>query len=102
MPDDKREAVKALSEAFDMSLRRACKGGIMAWACRSKSTNRSSRKRGHRMGKLIDINEMMAVSREVAKNDREERERFLATFKRIRPILRGLKTILDFASSSPD
>lgn len=54
------------------------------------------------MGELIDINEILAVSREVAQYDHEEREKFLAAFERIRPILRDLKTVLDFVNNRPD
>jgi hypothetical protein len=52
------------------------------------------------MGELIDINEILAVSREVAQYDREERDRFLAAFERIRPLLLDLKTVLDAVSAS--
>lgn len=54
------------------------------------------------MGELIDINEILAVSREVTQYDREERERFLAAFERLRPILRDLKTVLDFVNNPHD
>ncbi len=54
------------------------------------------------MGELIDINEILAVSPEVAEYEREERERLLAAFERIRPILCDLKTVLDSVSDSPD
>ncbi len=47
------------------------------------------------MGELIDINEILAVSREVAQCEREEREQFLAVFERMCPILRDLMTLLD-------
>lgn len=54
------------------------------------------------MGELIDINGILAVEREVAQYEREERERFLAAFERIRPILWDLKTVLDAVSASSD
>jgi hypothetical protein len=54
------------------------------------------------MGELIDINGILAISRELAQYEREERERFLAAFDRIRPILLDLKTVLDAVSDSSD
>jgi hypothetical protein len=54
------------------------------------------------MGELIDINEILAVSREIAQYDREDRERFLAAFERIRPILRDLKTVMDYVGYPSD
>ncbi len=54
------------------------------------------------MGELIDINGILAVNREVDQYDHEERERLLAAFERIRPILSDLKTVLDSVSDSPD
>ncbi len=54
------------------------------------------------MGELIDINGILAVDREVAQYEREERERFLAAFERIRPILRDLKTVMEYVGYPSD
>ncbi len=48
------------------------------------------------MGKLIDIRDLLEVRREVADYEREERERFLKAFERIRPILMDLKMVIEF------
>lgn len=52
------------------------------------------------MGKLIDISDLFEVIREVADYEREERERVLAAFERIRPILLDLKTVIEYGGDS--
>ncbi len=54
------------------------------------------RRRRIDMGKLIDIRDLLEVRREVADYEREERERFLKAFERIRPILMDLKMVIEF------
>lgn len=52
------------------------------------------------MGKLIDISDLFEVRREVVEYEREERERFLKAFERIRPILEDLKTVIEYGGDS--
>jgi hypothetical protein len=48
------------------------------------------------MGKLIDISDILAVKREIAEYDTEERERFLEALQRLEPIIRDFRTVIQY------